>query len=359
MIFTTHYMSNQTYKEKDKMNCKNEVTNETYEYNPNPIHLKDGYYVVEATGYIPINKNGEMLRDGVPYKGYLSKRHNGRYEYRTTMNRRNTGVHRVVAYTFLPCKTNPDKLDVNHIDGNPSNNKLSNLEWANRKENNLHAVKHGLNVQAKKIMLKNLRNNKVTEFDSLSQLARHMDCSNGTIHQYIKNNWGKPFRGFWTIYFKDGKEPDIKPGSISAFGRHVKDDEVVVVLSKDSKHVVFPNKESMVTTLGYTPEFNVWDKGSMVVYLNDLNKFALDIDDVLNSADIKHDLIDTGKRKSNSSFNNKPTPVRVTNKETGEVIVYNSLNELTGLLNISYSSLRKSVWRTKGDFKGYLFEYLK
>lgn len=39
-------------------------------------------------------------------------------------------IHRLVARAFIP---NPDSLpDVRHIDGNPSNNMVGNLEWFNQ-----------------------------------------------------------------------------------------------------------------------------------------------------------------------------------------------------------------------------------
>lgn len=50
---------------------------------------------------------------------------------------RSTRIHRIVALAFIP---NPDKLpQVNHIDGDKSNNCVSNLEWCNNRENITHA----------------------------------------------------------------------------------------------------------------------------------------------------------------------------------------------------------------------------
>lgn len=50
-------------------------------------------------------------------------------------------VHRLVAIHFLP---NPHELPiVNHIDNNPSNNHVSNLEWCTYGQNLAHAYKVG------------------------------------------------------------------------------------------------------------------------------------------------------------------------------------------------------------------------
>jgi hypothetical protein len=45
-------------------------------------------------------------------------------------------LHRLLAEAFIP---NPKKLPfINHIDGNKTNNELSNLEWVTKRENSVH-----------------------------------------------------------------------------------------------------------------------------------------------------------------------------------------------------------------------------
>lgn len=55
---------------------------------------------------------------------------------------RQESVHRLVAKCFLP---NPEsKLEVNHINGEKTDNRVENLEWATRTENARHASRTGL-----------------------------------------------------------------------------------------------------------------------------------------------------------------------------------------------------------------------
>lgn len=55
--------------------------------------------------------------------------------------------HRVIAKCFIP---NPNDYPViNHIDGNKTNNNISNLEWCTRSQNVLHSFRNGLEVSLK------------------------------------------------------------------------------------------------------------------------------------------------------------------------------------------------------------------
>ncbi len=62
---------------------------------------------------------------------------------RITLTKNNKGkrflLHRLIAESFIPNIFN--KKIVNHIDSNPKNNSLQNLEWVNIRENSCHGIK--------------------------------------------------------------------------------------------------------------------------------------------------------------------------------------------------------------------------
>jgi HNH endonuclease/NUMOD4 motif len=56
-------------------------------------------------------------------------------------------VHRLIAKEFIP---NPDNLlYIDHIDGDKLNNKVENLRWATRQQNNFNATKYRKHTSSK------------------------------------------------------------------------------------------------------------------------------------------------------------------------------------------------------------------
>lgn len=92
-----------------------------------------------------------------------SKTGHGGYS-KVKINLKNEFVHRLVAIAYLD---NPEnKETVNHIDGDKSNNHISNLEWCTRSENTQHAYDIGLHKPYTEI--KDKGNNKFyKEWESL------------------------------------------------------------------------------------------------------------------------------------------------------------------------------------------------
>lgn len=104
-----------------------------------PVKDYEGYYAVSNLGRVRSLKRTTT-------KGRIIKpMFRSRYMYVDLSKegyRRSYSLGRVVAIAHI---SNPhSKLYVNHKDGNPKNNKSSNLEWVTASENMQHAFDNGL-----------------------------------------------------------------------------------------------------------------------------------------------------------------------------------------------------------------------
>lgn len=82
-------------------------------------------------------RHGKILKQGQGERGYLM------VSLCKDGSAKTSFVHRLVAQAFI-LPLSADKRFVNHVDGNPSNNHVENLEWVTQSENILHAVRIGL-----------------------------------------------------------------------------------------------------------------------------------------------------------------------------------------------------------------------
>lgn len=83
---------------------------------------------------------GRILKTEKDTKGYI----------RVQIPNNTIKIHREVAKAFI---SNPLNLkEVNHIDGDKTNNKVENLEWCSHKQNIRHAIENGLYMKRPKML---------------------------------------------------------------------------------------------------------------------------------------------------------------------------------------------------------------
>ena len=107
-------------------------------------------------------------------------------------------LHRLVAETFIP---NPENLpEVNHKDGNKSNNCVDNLEWVTHRDNQIHAYKKRLRHDSRRGVLINKDGGKI-EFYSFLHASRILGRHQGYTSECVR--YGRE------IYDKNGERYEI------------------------------------------------------------------------------------------------------------------------------------------------------
>jgi len=97
-----------------------------------PVPNTNDKYLISNHGRVYSNASKKFLKPFNTPGGYL-RFNTGRGEFKWL-------AHRLVATVFIP---NPNNLPkVNHIDFDPTNNIVTNLEWVTAKQNKQHSVQH-------------------------------------------------------------------------------------------------------------------------------------------------------------------------------------------------------------------------
>lgn len=104
------------------------------------VYPLDNNYEVHPSGLIRVTKTKRIMKPLI---------NNGYHQINAGSVR--TSFHRMVAQTFLPPAENPLATTVNHINGDKSDNSVSNLEWATQSEQSTHAAKD-VNRQKRKVI---------------------------------------------------------------------------------------------------------------------------------------------------------------------------------------------------------------
>lgn len=151
--------------------------------------IRDNYWATKD-GRIYSTKRNRYLKQRVGPRGYMMVNLSIDGKCKTFT------MHRLIASTFIP---NPDnKEQINHIDGNKTNNSIDNLEWCTASQNVTHAVNTGLYIPAKGLATKNGRfsNEDILEIrrlyteEHLSQykIASIYNVTRSAIQQIVNNS---------------------------------------------------------------------------------------------------------------------------------------------------------------------------
>ena len=108
-------------------------------------------------------------------------------------------VHRLVAFAFLGPPPTDLAWQVNHLDGNPSNNRLENLEYVTPSQNILHSSaklsgRRGKPQYSKPVMWRVAGSQRWTTSPSLKDAAKQLGMHRQTVSLACRH--GKPAKGF-------------------------------------------------------------------------------------------------------------------------------------------------------------------
>lgn len=162
------------------------------------IPFGKGNYYISDYGEIYNSETGMKLKNKVAKTGYeeICLHDSGKSKYFL--------VHRLVANAFL----DGTGEEINHKNGNKTDNRASNLEWCTHGQNLKHAFENGLrndDVSPKRIIAKNAETGETIEFPSIYKAARFLGISQGNICMCCKGM--RPMAsGYLFEYIQNGGE---------------------------------------------------------------------------------------------------------------------------------------------------------
>lgn len=164
-------------------------------------HPPDGFRLVPDFPRYAVNQNGivlsvcngnggkvswslaRQLTPEVHTCGYL------RVSLRERNNTRRAFVHSLVLESFIGPR--PEGMECRHLDGNPANNHISNLEWGSRLDNILDMRKHGTSNQGER--------HYCTKLTSEDILAIRSRAASGERQCDISNDFPVSAQTIWDI----------------------------------------------------------------------------------------------------------------------------------------------------------------
>ena len=134
----------------------------------------DEFVPVSRCADYEISKSG-VVRNKLTNKVIKATLMNNGY-YAVALHNKKVSLHRLLAEAFIP---NPShKPEIDHIDGNPRNNSLTNLRWATHRENlnNIITVRREINSHIGKLGYDCHNSKTVLQFSEDGNFIKEWPC---------------------------------------------------------------------------------------------------------------------------------------------------------------------------------------
>lgn len=343
--------SRQTY------NSSKEVTKNLVEHS-----FYKGYYKHPAFN-IFLNVNSDIYNPTYGSFNYYSDRSKiNDYRYTNVTPENKYMISRLMCETFLSNEDN--RCCVNHINGLKWDDRLDNLEWVSKHENNIHARVSGLaNADTTPLKVLNLVTGKVTKFYGLNECARFFNTHPYNITLYLKRIDPKIMFRQYLIAREDEEFPDIEIKPDLLLKR-----EVVVYNKETNVYSIYASIKHAISELEIgLSEDALFSRISRTVFKNN-SKLLIDKYEIMNilhlvfDKSIKEPVVKEVPFVHRNSILRKGTVIRpakpIIVTKDGIEKRYKNSQEFADELGVNKKTMQKSMVRNKGNFKGYHIRYV-
>ncbi len=306
-----------------------------------PVHEN---IVVSKTGYVIELRSLSCPLSKISPWGYM------------TVNLRGIGtesVHRLLGEVFLADPHDIESPLINHKDGIKTNNDLNNLEWTDYSGNLVHAYVSGLRNDNRPMLLKDILTGKVERFYSLQGVARRFGVNGSFVHRYLVNNAMVPWMKRYELVYEGDDWRGLNGEDVGNVNNGQSKNVVVI---KDGKKFIFGSISDVHRTFDIT-KFKLYAalaKRSTIdgVEIHYLDEYEGDTSDAERPTPHKSTI-------DRPNFKRKPVPIRTTDVVTGEILDWDSTEELAKVYSITKSAIQRSVLLNGGRWRHFQIEYMK
>lgn len=212
-------------------------------------------YVINKEGVLLNYKTGKEIVFSIVKKGYR------RTSVMTDLNSPFTiGRHRLLCLAWLDYPVNVDAMHVNHINGIPGNDDINNLEWITPKGNVYHALRAGLRIDGKEVLVRNVKTGIITSYYTEEDARKALGFRKGAIRMVTNMPLAKRkhYKGYDIRLAREGelwddldtnKHADVLE---SATGKSGKEDPFALGLRDDSIKVTTRNVKTGIINEYYS-----------------------------------------------------------------------------------------------------------